>query len=144
MRIHSFQSICNAYVCFHLHKLCLNVDQHRLRCINRHICCHWSIDSSHAYGDVFFSYGSYQPFYKSSDVSDHDSHCCKCKLVAYVGIFPGLTARSLSRRYAILWPLFVFLLILFWIFALLFLVSALATSDFCVDPDKNMQSILVQ
>ena len=41
-------------------------------------------------------------------------------------------------RYAMLWPVFNFLLILFFIFALLFLVTALASADVCYDPDTLM------
>jgi len=40
--------------------------------------------------------------------------------------------------YAMLWPVFNFLLILFFIFALLFLVTSLASADFCYDPDTLM------
>lgn len=45
-------------------------------------------------------------------------------------------------QYAILWPLFVFFLVLSWIFATLFLVFSLAGSDFCVSPDQNVQTFL--
>ncbi len=45
---------------------------------------------------------------------------------------------SYRCRYAMLWPVFNFLLILFFIFALLFLVMSLAGADFCYDPDNLM------
>lgn len=44
--------------------------------------------------------------------------------------------------YGLLWPFFIFFLILFWIFALLFLVTSLAGSDFCVKPDQIVEGIL--
>jgi len=44
--------------------------------------------------------------------------------------------------FALLWPVFVFFLILFWIFALLFLVTSLAGSDFCVKPDQIVEGLL--
>jgi hypothetical protein len=47
-------------------------------------------------------------------------------------------AAILRPRYAMLWPVFNFLLILFFIFALLFLVSSIAGADFCYDPDTLM------
>ena len=39
-------------------------------------------------------------------------------------------------RYAMLWPVFNILLILFFILALLFLATSLAGADVCYDPDK--------
>jgi len=46
--------------------------------------------------------------------------------------------------HAILWPIFVFFLLLAWIFATLFLVLSLAGSDFCMKPDVFAASFLVQ
>lgn len=46
--------------------------------------------------------------------------------------------------YALLWPIFIFFLVLFWVFALLFLVTSLAGSDFCVKPDAVVSSLLYQ
>jgi len=43
---------------------------------------------------------------------------------------------------AILWPVFTFFLILFWIFALLFLVMSLAGSDFCIKPDVIVETTI--
>ena len=37
---------------------------------------------------------------------------------------------------AIIWPVFIFFLVLFWIFSLLGLVTSLSSSDFCVQPDQ--------
>lgn len=45
-------------------------------------------------------------------------------------------------QFALLWPLFIFFLILSWIFATLFLVFSLAGADFCVSPDQYVQAIL--
>mmetsp|Transcript_24741 Transcript_24741/g.45497 ORF Transcript_24741/g.45497 Transcript_24741/m.45497 type:complete len:575 (+) Transcript_24741:159-1883(+) len=45
---------------------------------------------------------------------------------------------------AILWPVFIFFLVLAWIFALLFLVTSLAGSDFCVKPDQIVEGVLRQ
>ena len=47
-------------------------------------------------------------------------------------------------RYAIIWPVFIFFLILFWIFALVFLVTSLSGSDFCVKPDQVVEGTLEQ
>mmetsp|Transcript_26046 Transcript_26046/g.54973 ORF Transcript_26046/g.54973 Transcript_26046/m.54973 type:complete len:464 (+) Transcript_26046:85-1476(+) len=44
--------------------------------------------------------------------------------------------------HAILWPVFIFFLVLAWIFALLFLVVSLAGSDFCIKPDKIVEGAL--
>ena len=41
-----------------------------------------------------------------------------------------------------LWPVFAFFLVLAWIFSLLFLVTSLAGSDFCVDPDQIVEDFL--
>lgn len=49
-----------------------------------------------------------------------------------------------AMQYAIIWPLFIFFLVLSWIFATLFLTASLAGSDFCINPDKNVQAILGQ
>jgi len=49
-----------------------------------------------------------------------------------------------AMQYAIIWPLFIFFLVLSWLFATLFLIASLAGSDFCVNPDKNTQAILGQ
>ena len=46
--------------------------------------------------------------------------------------------------HALLWPIFSFCLVLFWIFALLFLVTSLAGSDFCVKPDEIVEGLLYQ
>jgi len=46
--------------------------------------------------------------------------------------------------HALLWPIFSFCLVLFWIFALLFLVTSLAGSDFCVKPDQVVEGMLLQ
>lgn len=43
---------------------------------------------------------------------------------------------------AILWPIFVFFLLLFWIFSLLALVTSLAGADFCVKPDAIVEDVL--
>ncbi|KAL7540001.1 hypothetical protein ACHAXR_010807 [Thalassiosira sp. AJA248-18] len=45
---------------------------------------------------------------------------------------------------AILWPIFIFFLVLFWILSLLFLVTSLAGSDFCVKPDEIVEGLLYQ
>lgn len=37
---------------------------------------------------------------------------------------------------AIIWPIFIFFLLLFWIFSLMGLVTSLSSSDFCVQPDQ--------
>ena len=47
-----------------------------------------------------------------------------------------------KHRYAMLWPIFLFFLIVFLIFALLFLVASLSGADFCVSPDEIVQSYL--
>mmetsp|Transcript_10148 Transcript_10148/g.21980 ORF Transcript_10148/g.21980 Transcript_10148/m.21980 type:complete len:571 (+) Transcript_10148:153-1865(+) len=47
-------------------------------------------------------------------------------------------------QYAIIWPLFVFFLILSWIFALLFLIFSLAGADFCVSPDQHVENLLTR
>jgi len=45
-------------------------------------------------------------------------------------------------QYALIWPLFVFFLVLCWIFATLFLIFSLAGADFCITPDLNVQGLL--
>ena len=45
---------------------------------------------------------------------------------------------------ALIWPVFIFFLVLSWIFATLFLVFSLAGSDFCYKPDKIVLTILEQ
>ena len=45
---------------------------------------------------------------------------------------------------ALLWPFFIFFLLLSWIFATLFLVFSLAGADFCIDPDGYVQILLDQ
>jgi flagellar biosynthesis protein FliQ len=45
-------------------------------------------------------------------------------------------------QYAIIWPVFILLLILSWIFAMLFLATSVAGADFCMDPDKHVQALL--
>ena len=49
-----------------------------------------------------------------------------------------LTHLSFNYTYrnAILWPIFIFFLIVFWIFALVFLVTSISGADFCVKPGK--------
>ncbi|KAL7551453.1 hypothetical protein ACHAWF_014640 [Thalassiosira exigua] len=44
--------------------------------------------------------------------------------------------------HAIIWPLFVIFLALFWVFALLSLVLSLSASDFCVKPDQFVEGII--
>lgn len=46
--------------------------------------------------------------------------------------------------YALIWPVFIFFLVLFWIFALLFLVTSLAGADFCVKPDQVVEEFLIR
>ena len=43
---------------------------------------------------------------------------------------------------AVLWPVFIFFLVLFWILALLFLVTSLAGADFCMQPDEIVQALM--
>ena len=45
-------------------------------------------------------------------------------------------------QYALIWPLFIFFLVLSWIFATLFLAAGLAGADFCVTPDKYVEDFL--
>lgn len=45
-------------------------------------------------------------------------------------------------QYALIWPLFVLILILSWVFAMLFLSAGLAGADFCIDPDAQVQTFL--
>jgi hypothetical protein len=45
---------------------------------------------------------------------------------------------------ALLWPAFIFFLVLSWIFATLFLVFSLAGADFCVSPDEYVETVLNQ
>lgn len=45
---------------------------------------------------------------------------------------------------ALIWPIFVLLLSLSWIFATVFLVFSLAGSDFCIDPNEIALSLLYQ
>ncbi len=45
-------------------------------------------------------------------------------------------------QYALIWPLFVVILILSWVFAMLFLSASLAGADFCIDPDTIVQTYL--
>ena len=63
-----------------------------------------------------------------------------------VGVFFAWKGVSncLTRciQYAIIWPLFIFFLILCWIFATLFLITSLAGADFCVAPDRNVEELL--
>lgn len=60
-------------------------------------------------------------------------------LFAWKGISNALTK---CIQYALIWPLFIFSLILSWIFATLFLAAGLAGSDFCVDPDQYVEKFL--
>lgn len=63
-----------------------------------------------------------------------------------VGVF--FASKGISNcftkliQYTIIWPLFVFFLLLSWIFATLFLIASLAGADFCISPDKHVQAIL--
>lgn len=43
-------------------------------------------------------------------------------------------------QYVLIWPLFILVLILSWIFAMLFLSASLAGSDFCINPDEHIES----
>ena len=58
------------------------------------------------------------------------------------------SAKNISNCYskcttrAIIWPLFIFFLVLAWIFATAFLVAQLAGADFCVNPDKYVAQFL--
>lgn len=52
----------------------------------------------------------------------------------------SLTYNIYCFRSAVLWPVFTFFLILFWIMALLFLVTSISGSDFCIKPDAIVQS----
>jgi len=45
---------------------------------------------------------------------------------------------------AIMWPLFIFFLVLSWIFATVFLVAQLAGADFCIRPDDYVTEFLEQ
>jgi len=45
-------------------------------------------------------------------------------------------------QYSIIWPLFVFMLVLSWILATLFLILSLSGADFCVSPDQHVQAFL--
>ena len=72
-------------------------------------------------------------------------------IVALICIMLAVTifsARGISNCFtkcvtcALIWPVFVFLLILSWIFAILSLVSSLAGSDFCYKPDEIVIEIL--
>jgi len=59
-----------------------------------------------------------------------------------------LSMKGVSNRYTkcathgIIWPVFIFLLVLAWILGTLFLVTSLTGSDFCVQPDFNILSWL--
>jgi hypothetical protein len=61
-----------------------------------------------------------------------------------------LSAKDISNCFtkcvtcALIWPVFVFLLVLSWIFATLFLVFSLAGSDFCYKPDQIVITVLNQ
>ena len=58
---------------------------------------------------------------------------------------PPLVRSSLTPRRcptSQLWPVFVFFLLFAWIFSLLFLVTSLAGSDFCYDPDRIVNGFL--
>jgi len=46
--------------------------------------------------------------------------------------------------YGLLWPLFIFFLVLFWMFTLLFLVASLVGADFCVKPDVLVEDLFRQ
>lgn len=67
-----------------------------------------------------------------------------CTMLA-VTIF---SARGISNCFtkcvtcALIWPVFVFFLVLSWIFATLFLVFSLAGSDFCFKPDQMVTTVL--
>jgi len=67
-------------------------------------------------------------------------------LVMLVGAY--LAYRGISNRIttcvrrAMIWPVFVVMLTLSWIFATLFLSASLAGADFCIDPDAYVQVLL--
>jgi len=68
-----------------------------------------------------------------------------CMLVGVFFAWKGVTnCVTKLLQYAIIWPLFVFFLVLSWIFATLFLTASLAGSDFCYDPDQYVQTLLDQ
>lgn len=58
---------------------------------------------------------------------------------AWKGIHNGFTR---CVQYAIIWPVFILLLILSWMFAMLFLATSVAGADFCMNPDKHVQALL--
>ena len=64
-------------------------------------------------------------------------------LVGVLFAWKGIS-NSFTRciQYALIWPLFIFSLVLSWIFATLFLAAGLAGSDFCVKPDKYVEDFL--
>lgn len=66
-----------------------------------------------------------------------------CMLAGVFFAWKGLS-NCFTRciQYAIIWPLFVLLLVLNWIFATLFLVLSLAGADFCVSPDQITQNVI--
>ena len=45
-------------------------------------------------------------------------------------------------QYALIWPLFIFFMVLSWIFATLFLAAGLAGADFCVTPDQYVEDFM--
>ncbi|KAL7551454.1 hypothetical protein ACHAWF_014641 [Thalassiosira exigua] len=55
------------------------------------------------------------------------------------GISNGFTK---CIQYAIIWPMHIFLLLLSWILATLFLILSLAGADFCVSPDQHVKALL--
>jgi len=64
-------------------------------------------------------------------------------LVGVVFAWQGVS-NSFTKciQYALIWPLFIFSLVLSWIFATLFLAAGLAGADFCVTPDKYVEDFL--
>ncbi|KAL9178595.1 hypothetical protein ACHAXT_001933 [Thalassiosira profunda] len=69
-------------------------------------------------------------------------------IVLVLAMLAGVVFASLGKsncftkcmQYAVIWPMFVFFLVLSWILATLFLVASLAGADFCVDPDGYVQA----
>lgn len=63
-------------------------------------------------------------------------------VVAYFSYREVSNKCTKLTTYAMLWPAFIFFLILFFVFALLFLVASLAAADFCYDPDEIVETFL--
>ncbi|KAL7531419.1 hypothetical protein ACHAXR_004030 [Thalassiosira sp. AJA248-18] len=58
---------------------------------------------------------------------------------AWKGVFNCFTK---CIQYTVIWPLFIFFLVLSWIFATLFLVVSMGGADFCFSPDQHVQALL--